>query len=265
MEIKGVIHVHSTYSFDGKESLASLKEFLMSQGISFCCLTEHTDQMTIEQAQMFVQECRSLSGSQFVFIPGFEVPYKDAHVLFIGSEMFFGQQADAAILAQWKERSVLTILAHPVRNRFEVDTALASAIDGIEIWNQQYDGKLVPRPRAAELLRSLQNTNHDLVATGGLDFHRREHFGAPVFKIEVGHITSSDILAALKTKSFIFGNQKITVAPTGLWRGGGSVPHNLLSYFSVGIIVCGKTVNKVLARFGWKLPKSIRQFIRSRV
>ena len=237
----------------------------MHQGITFCCLTEHTDQMTVAQAQLFVQECRSLSGSQFVFIPGFEVPYKDAHILFIGSELLLGQQADAASLTEWKQRSVLTILAHPVRNRFEVDDALKSVLDGVEIWNQQYDGKLVPRPRAAELLRTLQESNGSLIATGGLDLHRKEHFGAPVFKIEVGHVTASDILAALKSHAYVFGNRKVEVAPVGLWRGSGTVPHNVLSFISISVIVLGKGVNRLLARFGWSLPRSLKQFVRSRV
>ena len=259
------MHVHSTYSYDGKLSLPELKEFLMQHGITFCCLTEHADQMTVAQAQMFVQECRSLSGSQFVFIPGFEVPYNDAHVLFIGSELFLGQHADAQLLREWKDRSVLTILAHPVRNRFEVDDALQSVLDGVEVWNQQYDGKRVPRPRAAELLRTLQQRNGSLIATGGLDLHRKEHFGAPVFKLEVGHITANDILAALKSHAYVFGNKKVAVAPVGLWRGSGTVPHNISSFLSIATIALGKWVNRLLARFGWSLPRSLKQFIRSRV
>ena len=173
MEIKGVAHVHSTYSYDGKENLSDLKAFLQKEGITFCFLSEHTDKLTIEEAQLFVQECKALSGSQFVFVPGFEVPYKDAHVLLLGTEAFLGQVADEHMLAQWAGRSALTILAHPVRNRFVVDQTLRSAIDGVEIWNQQYDGKLVPRPHSAQLLRSLQEQNEGLFALGGLDFHRR--------------------------------------------------------------------------------------------
>jgi predicted metal-dependent phosphoesterase TrpH len=265
MEIKGIVHIHSTYSYDGKESLASLKEFLQKEGITFCCLTEHTDFLTVEQAQMFVQECRALSGSQFVFIPGFEVPYKDAHILLIGTEAFLGQKADAQMLRQWSERAQLTILAHPVRNRFAVDETMGEVIDGIEIWNQQYDGKKVPRPRAAQLLRALQQKQHGLFATGGIDFHRREHFGAPLFKLEVERITADAILAALKNGTYVFGTDKIAVAPSGLWKGSGSVAHNLLSFVSIGVIVLGKNVNKFLAMFGLRFPNGLKRFIRSRV
>jgi hypothetical protein len=265
MEIKGVIHVHSTYSYDGKESLQELKDFLLSKEITFCCLTEHTDHMTVEQAQMFVQECRSLSGSQFVFIPGFEVPYKDTHILFIGNELLLGQHADESDLPEWKKRSALTILAHPVRNKYIVDAALRNVIDGVEIWNQQYDGKRVPRTKAAELLRELQTQNQSLIATGGLDFHRKEHFGAPFLTLEVTHITTDAILEALKNHTFVFGTPKIRVAPTGLWKGSGSVVHNVLSFVSIAVINAGKFLNKLFAHFGISFPKGLKHFIRSRI
>ena len=70
VHVTGVLHVHSTYSYDGKESLLSLRNFLVEKGISFCCLTEHTDYLTLEEAQRFAQECRALSTGTFLFIPG---------------------------------------------------------------------------------------------------------------------------------------------------------------------------------------------------
>ncbi len=265
MEIKGIMHVHSTYSYDGKESLSALRDFLMHKGVSFCCLTEHTDELTVEQAQVFVQECKALSGSQFVFIPGFEVPYKDAHILLIGTEMFMGQKADAQLLTQWASRAALTVLAHPVRNRFAVDQAMLSVIGAVEIWNQQYEGKHVPRPHAAQLLRSLQEKKPALIATGGIDFHRMEHFGAPLFTLDVEHVTAGAILSALSDGAYTFGSKKITVSATGLWKGSGSIAHNLLSFISIAVIVSGKNINAGLAYFGLRLPARLSQLIRSRV
>jgi len=265
MEIKGVVHVHSTYSYDGKESLASLKDFLMGKGISFCCLTEHTDFMTVQQAQMFVQECKALSGSQFVFIPGFEVPYKNAHILLIGTEMFLGQKADEALLRSWSSKAVMTILAHPVRNAFAVDAVMEEVISGVEIWNQQYEGKRVPRRRSVGLLERLQRKNPSLLAMGGLDFHRKEHFGSPVFTLEVTHVTQEAILSMLQSGAYVFGNKKIAVSAVGLWKGIGSIGHTLISLYSIALITCGKTVNSLLAKYGLKLPSALKRFIRSRV
>lgn len=240
MILKGAIHVHSTYSYDGVESLRSLRNFLLEKGVTFCCVTEHTDKMSVEQAQMFVQECKILSGSQFVFIPGFEVPYKKAHILFIGTEVFLSQKADAEILKMWSRKSVLTILAHPVQNGFKLDPVMREVIDGIEIWNQQYEGNRVPRTRSAALLRALQDSNPLLLAFGGIDLHRKEHLGAPLFTLEVERVSSDAILHALTDGRYVFGTEKIEVSSTGLWKGSGSFAHMFLSLVSICAIVSRK-------------------------
>jgi predicted metal-dependent phosphoesterase TrpH len=265
MEIKGVVHVHSTYSYDGKESLVSLKEFFLKHGISFCCVTEHTDKLTVEEAHMFIQECKALSGSQFVFIPGFEVPYKNAHVLLIGTEMFLGQTADAQTLTQWSSKAALTVLAHPVRNKFIVDDTLRSVMSGLEIWNQQYEGKRVPRSRSVRLFQKLQETNPQLMATGGLDFHRKEHFGAPVYTLELQSLLVSSIIEALQKGTYTFGSKKVQVSPSGNWKGNNSLSHKFQSLFSIGVIGAGKKVNALLAHYNLTLPKSLKQIIRSRI
>lgn len=265
MKVKGVIHIHSTYSYDGKESLQSLRDFLMAKGIQFCCLTEHTDKMTIEQARLFVQECKSLSGSQFLFIPGYEVPYKKAHILLIGAEVFLGQFADATMLQTWSSKSSLTILAHPVRNHFKVDEITEEVLDGIEIWNQQYEGKLVPRQRSKKMLQRLQQKNQKLLAIGGLDFHRREHFGSPLYTLELDHLTQDTVLQALKEGRYSFGTNALEVSATGLWKGESGFVHTATSFFSIFIIVAGKKTNALLAFCGITLPKGLKRFIRSRV
>ena len=265
MEIKGVVHMHSTYSYDGKESLQSLRDFLMARGVSFCCLTEHTDQMTLEQAQLFVQECKMLSTSQFVFIPGFEVPYLKAHILLVGTEVFLGQFADGEMLKTWSKASSLTVLAHPVRNTFIVDDVMEQVLDGVEIWNQQYEGKLVPRQRSVRLLKSLQKKNQSLLATGGLDFHRKEHFGSPLYTIDISNLTADAILSALKKGEYSFGREGVSVSSTGFWKGDTAFKSKLQSALSIIVIVLGKKTNALLAVCGIKLPKSLKQIIRSRV
>ena len=265
MKIKGVIHVHSKYSYDGKESLTSLRDFLLSQGVQFCCLTEHTDKMTIDQARLFVQECKALSGSQFLFIPGFEVPYGNAHILLVGCEVFLAQFANAEVLTTWSSKSALTILAHPVRNRFKVDATIESVIDGIEIWNQQYEGKYVPRVRSCHLFSKLSLTHPNLLAMGGLDFHRREHFGAPIYTLELEHFSQEMVLRAFKNGEYIFGNDSVQVHAFGSFTGKGKFVHIVVSSLSVTIIVLGKNINALLARFGIRLPKAFTKFIRLKV
>lgn len=149
-QITGIIHAHSTYSYDGKSTLSELKTLLQNVGHSFACMSEHTDQLTESQLSEFVSECQSLSDESFVFIPGLEIPYKQAHILLLGCISWMGQEAvDRAALQTAASTAQLTILAHPVRNKFKVDQAMRDCIDGVEIWNQQYDGKAAPQPAVA--------------------------------------------------------------------------------------------------------------------
>ncbi len=264
MLVRGLLHVHSNYSYDGKESLSSLKQFLIGKGINFCCLTEHTDFLTKEKAEAMMTEAKALSDENFVFIPGFEVPYKSAHILQIGSENWLGQMADDRLLLEWSEQSPLTILAHPVRNDFIVNDVMLAAIDGVEIWNQQYEGKIVPRPRAIKLLRTLKSRKAELLATGGTDFHRLEHFGAPIYQLEVDRLSPSTILEKLKSGEYIFGNESFQVN-SDVSFSGNTNGMALKSSLSLGLINFGKFINKTLAIVGIKFPKSLKQMIRSKV
>jgi len=265
MRLTGVLHMHSTHSYDGKVSLATLKELLMAEGISFACMSEHTDELTPEGADAFVAECAALSDTQFCFIPGFEVPYKDAHILMLGCTEFYGQVADAAQLRAWREAAQLTLLAHPVRNRFLLDEPMRDVIDGVEIWNQQYDGKRAPRQRAYDLLAKLRTERTGLIATGGLDLHRPEHLTFPRVTLEASSCTQSALMKELQRGRFTFGNTHYTVPAKGEWARAGTLSVRMQSACSICVIGLGKRMNRALAALGLSFPKWLTRAIRSRV
>lgn len=266
MEIKVLIHCHSKYSYDAKMSLAELKELCKVNGVQVVCMTEHTNQMTSEQAKLFVEECERLSDESFLFIPGFEVPYKRAHVLMIGARNFCGNFAQTgAELALWGEVAQFVILAHPVRNNFDVDATLLAHIDALEVWNQQYEGKQVPRTQSLKLYADLKKKKEGLVAAGGVDFHRREHFGAPLVHLNIETFTEAAIIEKLKIGACTIVSEHAVVY--------GTLPNSteliqkyrIQSFFSVTVIVLGKWVNKLLAVAGISLPKWLKQLVRQRV
>lgn len=261
MDVTGVLHCHSTYSYDGKLSLLELKDFYREREVSFVCMSEHTDKLTPEEAEAFVVECRELSDESFVFVPGFEVPYQEAHVLMLGCREFFGQvAADAQSLRDWASAAEFIVLAHPVRNHFKLDQELTAVIDGVEIWNQQYDGKPMARPRSGALLQALKGNRPELLATGGVDLHRSEHAGAPYTYLSVSALSESAIIAALKAGHYDFGHETYLIEATATWQP--TVQERAQSLMAIAIIRLGKFVNKVLAAMGLSLPKSLKQFIR---
>lgn len=246
MILKGVMHVHSAYSQDKAQNLRALRELLLRKGIAFCCLSEHAENMTVAQAQLFVQECKALSGSQFVFIPGFKVPCKKAHVLFVGTEVFLSPHIDAQMLKVWSSKSVLTILAHPKRSTFRSDPTLIDSISGLEIWNKEHNGSWVPAAGLASLLRKLQNAHTHLLAFGGLGSYVKEGADVPLYSLEVEHISSDAILRALAEGKYVFGTEKISVSSTGLWKGSGSFLQVFLSLVSVLGIAVGVHVHALV-------------------
>jgi hypothetical protein len=273
IEIRGILHCHSTYSYDGKMTLRELRDLCIKRGVQFICMTEHTDDMTADQARAFVRECDTLSDTTFKFIPGFEVPYQvdeatgnHAHVLMIGCREFFKPYApDHASLREWSTHAQFVVLAHPVRNDFEVDPGLLEEIDALEVWSQQYEGKRVPRTRSLALLADLRKKKPLLVATGGVDFHRIEHFGSPLITMSPDTFTEGAIIEKLKTGAFTVRSDRTQFF--------GSLP-NVATYMeqnrtesaiSVGIIEAGKWVNKTLAEHNLRLPKSLKQLVRKRL
>ncbi len=266
MDITGLLHAHSSYSYDAKMSLSEIKELCQNNGIQFVCMTEHTDEMTPERAADFVRECDALSDETFLFIPGFEVPYKDAHILMIGERTFSGTYAATIdVLKKWTRAAPFVVLAHPVRNRFQVSDPLLEEIDALEVWNQQYEGKLVPRTRSLKLFDILRLKKSSLVATGGVDFHRASHFGAPLITLNATMLSESDIIEKLKIGAFrihspeasLYGVLPNADALIRLYR--------WKSLRSVWIITIGKWVNAFLAHLGLRLPKRLTGFVRSRV
>jgi predicted metal-dependent phosphoesterase TrpH len=266
MEVTGILHCHSTYSYDAKLSLSELRDECIARGVQFVCMTEHVDELIPERAEAFVRECETLSDDRFRFIPGFEVPYRSAHVLMIGCRSFYKNYAPTMVeLIPWVEAASFVVLAHPVRNDFMVDDGLLASLDALEVWNQQYEGKRVPRVRSLRLLEALRKRKDVLWGTGGVDLHRTEHFGSPYTTLDVHELTEAAILEKLTAGAFVVSSAQSTFF--------GTLPnteeliqkHRFESALSISIIVLGKFVNKTLAAMGLSFPKSLKQLVRKRL
>ena len=181
----------------------------------------------------------------------------------IGQRSFHDVYApDIEVLRRWTNEASFVVLAHPVRNHFEVDDGLLGEVDGLEVWNQQYEGKRVPRVRSLHLFSELRNTKSNLIATGGVDFHRKEHFGAPTVTLDVAEFTEDTILEKLKNGAFTVSSPQVSFCGTLPNAEELASLYRWQSHLAVSIIVIGKTINAILASVGISLPKSLKQLIR---
>ncbi len=196
-------------------SLSELRELFVANGVQFACMTEHVDELDPKRAVAFVAECATFSDETFLFIPGFEVPYRHAHILMVGMRNFLGNYASSLeVLRTWSSEASFVVLAHPVRNNFDVEDGLLEQIDALEVWNQQYEGKRVPRIQSLKLFGALKKKKPSLVATGGIDFHRKEHFSAPLVHLEVEALSEDAIIEKLKAGAFTSVSPQATVYGT---------------------------------------------------
>ncbi len=266
MPIRGLLHLHSHYSYDGQETLSQIKHELVSSGISFACMTEHVDTLNASQAEKFIRECQELSEKNFVFIPGFEVPYLGTHIIIIGAHTFkYNPDTIPQSIQEWVEAGAFAIIAHPHRNGFKIDNFMLENTIGSEIWNSQYDGKVAPRPRALSWFHSLKKKKDSYRAFGSVDMHRFDHLGGPQLIVEAPYPLEEFIVSSLRNGSYHIQRKDVRLSSSGILMDGSPLLLSLRGWLSVGWITAGKKINRVLKFFGlasFPFFRSLRKAIR---
>ncbi|MGH7629368.1 MAG: PHP domain-containing protein [Gemmatimonadales bacterium] len=170
----GIVHVHSDYSHDGRDSLEVLQLFAAKRGIAFVGLTEHAEDFDAARFDRYREHCRRASVGGVRLLPGLEFRFEGfpgLHLLVLGLGAWIEPRTPEELVAIVPRASGFSILAHPRLARYRVPDAVAAAIDGIEVWNAAYDTRYLPDPQAIRLLRRLQGKYPRLVGVAGLDQH----------------------------------------------------------------------------------------------
>jgi hypothetical protein len=195
--LRGVSHVHTTYSFDGKLSPAELHEFFATRGIQFVLLSEHVETLTTDSINALIAECRQLSDNRCCLIPGVEID--DLNLLIFGITEISPYNSVDHLIEICRNQGALLGYAHPVK-KHDVPDAVLEMIETFEVWNTRYDGKLMPRPANLTLLRTLLEQKPAMRPLVGLDFHKPSDF-ADVF-IQVDCDSASGVLSAIRRGAY---------------------------------------------------------------
>ncbi|MFA6099424.1 MAG: PHP domain-containing protein [Patescibacteria group bacterium] len=261
-QIRGYLHLHSSHSYDSKLTLAEIKEKSLALGMSFAAMTEHTDVLTPKDVQSAANECRAQSDSNFIFIPGFELPYKKYHILIIGASDIRLDLPPLEAIKVAKQQGAWIVLAHPHRNHYQIDPELMVLLDGIEIWNQQYDGKHYPRIQALELFEKSLIQKTSLLATAGLDLHRMSHLGTPYLELSSAELSERSLLEALKAGNYEIKGKKLKLLPHPQLAGFKRFSLNIFSRLSCGLIRMGKVTGKWLRQHNLAMPSRFKETVR---
>jgi hypothetical protein len=230
----GIIHVHSTLSYDGKHTLAQLASFGRARGYSFMGMTEHSDTFDDAKMKVLVDECERLSDDEFLLIAGIEFSCEgNLHLIGLGIRHFTSVKDPIELARFIRAQGGLAVVSHPSRYGYEIPPALVGEIDGIEVWNASNDSRFVPDGRVMDLWRRLRQHNQALAAFGGQDLHRitRHRHVRLILGGEDGGLTTEGILARLRAGNFIVSNRYLRIGgdrPPGwarrgvmawMWRG----------------------------------------------
>jgi PHP domain-containing protein len=170
----GIVHVHSTFSHDGRDTLEALHAFARKRGIAFVGLTDHAEDLDRAIFDRFVAECARVSTADVRLIPGLEFRFagwSGLHLLALGLRQWIEPATPAEFAAVGPNVAGFTIMAHPLLPGYQLPDEVAATLNAIEVWNAAYNTRFLPDPRAIRLLEQVRRRHPQLVGVAGLDQH----------------------------------------------------------------------------------------------
>jgi hypothetical protein len=257
---RGVAHVHSTYSFDGRLTLDSLVEFLRERGVDFVLMSEHVESLDPAKIKQFIEHCEQYSDGSFQLIPGIEI---DAlHALFYSVQPVSPWTSDEALARQLAAGGAIVAVSHPVKVKKDIPHVTAELAEAVEVWNSRHDGKLAPSGRIIRFWRVLQRRlGRQLVPICGIDFHKPDDFIPLMFEVTCDTLERDSVMAAIREGHYT------------ILRGRKEVPLN----FATGTLAPGYriystcyrlvyetiyTAHRTALRLGLRAPRGLRGMLR---
>jgi len=206
-QFRGLIHIHTTFSYDGTFSLPDLVNLVKNKGYDFILLSEHAEDFDVKKMQNFVDECTKYTNQDFLIIPGLEFNIKDEiHILGIGIEKFIQERDPEILIQKIHENDGLAILAHTADYKKRIPYTQLKDVDFIEIWNPRYGESIAPSIKSINILNEFRKIKKTYCASGGLDLHKPRDL-VPLHQIVFSErLTQKDILASLKRGEFTTTN-----------------------------------------------------------
>jgi hypothetical protein len=250
--LRGVAHVHSTRSFDGKCSYAELREILSGAGLHFACMTEHIEGLTQGDIDAILEDCAQHSDDRFLFIPGIEMDCFTIYFLGIGpTRVDFA--SNQSIYASLLPRARLCVLSHPIKAAYEYPDSILDQCHGVEILNAKHDGKFYFRPGSERLLRRVRRDRPGVVPLVGLDLHFPGQLCPIHMRLrQAGRLRPDFVLEELTAGrvDFYDGDTRLDSLPS--WNRAYRVSRMQLMDFS-------HFVHRSLTRIGVRVPRSLRR------
>jgi hypothetical protein len=249
---RGIVHAHSTRSFDGQLSYPELRALFTGHGLQFACMTEHIEHLGQADIDAIVEDCRAHSDGDFVFVPGIEM---DCFVIyFLGIERTAVDfSSNRAIFDSLRPTARLLVLSHPIKAGYRYPDWLRTDCDAVELLNARHDGKFYYRPGSERLWRGLRRDRPEVVGLAGLDFHGPRDLCPIHIRLETHEpLSETAVCRALKAGAFELMHGDAAFSGFGpLQRAAGRA--------RIRAMDAAHTAHRALRRSGLKVPSGLRR------
>ena len=173
--VRAVMHVHTEWSHDGKDSLSEVADFAARERLRWVFLTDHAEDFDEIRFRDYVKASGSASTPMNTLIPGLEFRfegYPGLHLLALGLRQWITPKTPEDFCELAGNHAGLLVMAHPILTKYRAPDTVLAGIHAIEVWNAQYNTRYLPDAKAIEFwLRAKESWPH-LIAAAGTDQHR---------------------------------------------------------------------------------------------
>ena len=207
--MKGIYHIHSQFSDDGKNTIEEISKWGRSQKLKFIIFTEHDWSLDPVKFDSYVSMCK-LYSRDIVLIPGVEYSFrtrqKEVHISVLNLLKFLGNNLSmldaSSFLCEVKEMKGISILNHPSDIFSDLSPELIRLVDFIEIWNLKYDPSYAPLLLARPGIFHSVFTKRNIISA---DLHQIPSQAYPIVEIldRSIQLCQEDILLGLLGKNYL--------------------------------------------------------------
>lgn len=216
---RGIVHVHTGFSFDGVLQPQAIARKCRDRGLSFAAIADHAESMTERHLEQLVAECAESSDSNFTMIPGLEHRYRGGvHILSLGQSRWVTATTPRELLQRLADDGVALVAAH-CSSPADLPAELLEILTAVEIWNVSRDTRLLPTTRQFLVYRKWAKTYPALYAIGGLDMHKGIEWGCEVVIPGQSGLTAESVLQSLRAGQFYTAGRLLTFASRPAARG----------------------------------------------
>lgn len=201
MKVRGLFHIHTTYSHDGHLDPAAIREKSLEFGCGFAVVCDHAEDLNPDLYRRQGEDCAKVSDDRFLLVPGLEYAFGTIHLLGIGADRQCKAENPESCLEAIRIAGGMTVWAHPRLADFRRYERW-DLLDGLEVWSARYGTKYAPESALCRAVRTLREAGASLSAYPGLDAHREDQLKPLFLETEVEKLDQEVLLGGLRAGNF---------------------------------------------------------------